>query len=447
MTTKQSSSSGKQFLGLPIILMWGYLAIAIFMTGDGIEQAFLSSYLIEIGFSQGDAAMVFTVYGLIVAIASWFSGVFAEMIGPRNAMKWGAVIWLAFHVLFMIFGIEQENLAMITLLYGIRGIGYPLFIYSFIVWIAQVAPSHRLASAMGWFWAMYSVGVGFIGTYLPSFTIPVLGFAGTLWMATAWVAVAGFMGLFLIKDKTSSTKRASASRQEKIRELARGVTILAENRNIAIACVVRSINQLALFGFVVFMPVFFTHQLGFSMSEWLRIWGAVFITTIFTNVLWGVVGDKIGWLRLVRWFGAVGCAISCLAFYYLPLYFGHNFGIALIAAIVLGTSIAAFVPMSALFPSLAPEHKGAAISAHNLAAGLSNFFGPAIALMVLPYGGPAGVIWTYTVLYLIAAVLTCYIELDEGELKRSSRAALAAEREAQRDRKPGRTPAYASSKS
>ena len=33
--------SQKNWLGLPLNLLWGYLAIAIFMTGDGFEMAFL----------------------------------------------------------------------------------------------------------------------------------------------------------------------------------------------------------------------------------------------------------------------------------------------------------------------------------------------------------------------------------------------------------------------
>lgn len=39
-------NSSKQFLGLPLILIWGYIAVAIFMTGDGIEQAFYLNTLL-----------------------------------------------------------------------------------------------------------------------------------------------------------------------------------------------------------------------------------------------------------------------------------------------------------------------------------------------------------------------------------------------------------------
>lgn len=35
----------RQFLGLPMVLIWGYIAVAIFMTGDGMEQAFYLNIL------------------------------------------------------------------------------------------------------------------------------------------------------------------------------------------------------------------------------------------------------------------------------------------------------------------------------------------------------------------------------------------------------------------
>ncbi len=35
----------KQWYGLPLNLIWGYVSIAVFMTGDGFELAFLSHYI------------------------------------------------------------------------------------------------------------------------------------------------------------------------------------------------------------------------------------------------------------------------------------------------------------------------------------------------------------------------------------------------------------------
>ena len=61
------------------------------MMGDGIEQTWLSKY-IE---SQGlDHELLFTVYGISIAISSWLSGVIAETIGVRKTMWLGFAIYL-----------------------------------------------------------------------------------------------------------------------------------------------------------------------------------------------------------------------------------------------------------------------------------------------------------------------------------------------------------------
>ncbi|MFC7395511.1 MFS transporter [Scopulibacillus cellulosilyticus] len=412
-----SSPREKQLLGMPIVLIWGYIAIAIFMTGDGIEQAFLSKYVVDLGFSASQASMLFTVYGLVVAVASWLSGVLAELLGPKRVMVAGFSLWIIFHICFLVFGLSKGNYGMMLTMYGIRGLGYPMFIYAFVVWIAYIAPKQRLASAMGWFWCMYSIGVGFFGTYIPSFTIPYIGFMGTLWMSIGWVLLGGFISLFLIRDDFSRYKKELNTGKEKFQELLKGVTLFFENRQIAKAVVVRVINQLSLFGLVVILPLVFTKEVGFSMSEWLRIWGAVYISTIFGNVIWGIIADRIGWIKQVKWFGCVGCAVTTVMFYYVPMAVGPNFWVALFIAVLFGITMSAFVPMSAVFPTLEPNHKGAAVSMHNLSAGLSNFIGPGIATLVLPYFGAVGVIWTYTVLYLFGAVVAHFLKVTEVNKK------------------------------
>jgi MFS family permease len=180
---------------------------------------------------------------------------------------------------------------------------------------------------------------------------------------------------------------------------------------------VRIINTLSLFGFAVIMPMMFVDELGFTTSEWLQVWAVFFFTTIFSNVFWGVLAEKMGWMRVVRWFGCIGMALSSLAFYYIPQHFGHNFAMALVPAIALGIFVAAFVPMAAVFPALEPEHKGAAISVYNLSAGLSNFLAPAIAVVLLPWFSTLGVVVAYTVLYLLAFVLCAFIHVRQPGLK------------------------------
>lgn len=73
-------------VGIPSHLAWGYLGIMIFMMGDGVEQGWLSPYLIGRGMSIQQSALLFTVYGITIAISSWFSGVLAEGYGPKKTV-------------------------------------------------------------------------------------------------------------------------------------------------------------------------------------------------------------------------------------------------------------------------------------------------------------------------------------------------------------------------
>jgi MFS family permease len=80
---------------------------------------------------------------------------------------------------------------------------------------------------------------------------------------------------------------------------------------------------------------------------------------------------------------------------------------------MLGIFAAAFVPMTAVFPTLEPHHKGAAVSIYNLSAGLSNFVAPAITSEMLPFFDIVGVVRAYTGLYVFAGVLTFIIRVPQ----------------------------------
>lgn len=415
----------KQWLGMPLNLIWGYIAIALFMTGDGFELAFLSKYIVDLGFTESQASSAFAVYGFAAALSAWVSGVFAEIITPRKAMIIGYIMWVVFHILLLVFGLGAKNYAMILLFYGIRGFAYPLFLYSFIVMIVQNVKSTQISPSMGWFWTVYSFGIGVFGSFIPSITIPLLGEMGTLWLALAFCISGGLVAAIMLRNVNSESHMHDLPLKQKFSELTRAATLLVSNRHILMASFIRIVNTLSLFGFAVIMPMMFTKELGFTTPQWLQIWTVFFATTLVSNVFWGIVGEKLGWVKVVRWFGCIGMALSSLSFYYLPQWYNTiapagaegastaEFMMAWIPAFLLGWFVAAFVPMTAIFTSLEPKHQGAAISVYNLSAGLSNFAAPAIATVVLPFGSFIGVVYAYTALYLIAFVLTFFLRVKQ----------------------------------
>ena len=176
---------------------------------------------------------------------------------------------------------------------------------------------------------------------------------------------------------------------------------------------VRAINTASQFGILVCMPAFFTKEIGFELSQWLQIVTVMFLTNILFNLLFGVIGDKLGWRQTVTFFGGIGCGLATLAFYYVPLAVGPNLPIVMLVGAVYGATLAAFVPLSALMPSLAPERKGAAMSALNFGAGASAFLGPLVVTIALAPFGVGGVMWIYAGLYLISAVLAWQLRLPK----------------------------------
>ncbi len=396
-------------LGIPRHLFWGYAGILIFMMGDGVEQGWLSPYLLEHGMTIQQSASLFTVYGITIAISSWFSGVMAETYSPKFTMALGVLLYILGTIGFVGIGMAQLSYPAMLITYAIRGFGYPLFAYSFLVWITYRTEKSELGRAVGWFWFVFTGGLNVLGAYYSSWAIGSLGYQNTLWSSILWVSIGAFLALVLNRDyfKTQALAKDGGN---KWKELLKGITIVKREPKVGIGGIVRVINTTAQFAFPVFLPIYMA-EYGFSTKEWLQIWGTIFTSNIIFNLIFGFVGDRLGWQRTIMWFGGVGCALSTLLFYYSPALFDGSYWAVLLCGVLWGGLLAGYVPLSALVPSLVKEEKGAAISILNLGAGLPVFIGPAIVGLTIGVIGSEGVVWILAVLYLVSAILTRFITL------------------------------------
>ncbi|MCC7342387.1 MAG: MFS transporter, partial [Bryobacterales bacterium] len=400
----------------------GYLGLLVFMIGDGVESGYLSPFLTQHGFSQQGVALVFTVYGVTAAIAAWFSGALCDLWGPRRVMGLGLAIWTVFEVAFLLVGIARADYWSILATYALRGFGYPLFAFGFLVWIAAATPARQLGTAVGWFWFAFTGGLPTLGSLLASFTVPLMGAYATLWLSLALVLAGGLVAILGTREPTGLHPLALAG-EPVLRTLLSSVTIAWKKPKVGVGGIVRMINTAPQFGFLVFLPLYFTETVGFALADWLRLLSAMFLSNIGWNLLFGFIGDRLGWRRTVALCGGVGSAITTLALYYTPEWFGAHYGLCVLAAVCYGATLAGYVPLSALMPSLAPEQRGAAMSILNLGAGASVWAGPAIAGVFLPRVGVGGVMWIFAVLYLVSAALTLLLKLPSEERTASARAA------------------------
>ncbi|PWS31528.1 MFS transporter [Pedobacter paludis] len=398
-------------IGIPKNLAWGYLGILIFMMGDGLEGSWLSPYLINRGMTIQQSASLFTVYGVTIAISSWFSGVLAEGYGPKKTMLMGLILYILGTAGFVGYGVPNLNYGVMLVTYAIRGFGYPFFAYSFLVWITYRSPQKKLGTAVGWFWFVFTGGLNVFGAYYSSWAIQNLGYLNTLWSSIFWVLIGAFFALILIKDKFKTS--AVATGASKAEELKKGLTVVVEEPKVLLGGIVRIINTTAQFAFPVFLPTYMaTH--GFSTTEWIQIWGTIFIANIAFNLIFGFVGDKLGWRNTIMWFGGIGCALTTLLFFYSPVLFGSNFWAIMACGILWGALLAGYVPLSALVPSLVKKDKGAAMAILNFGAGLAVFVGPLIVWLFIGSLGDEGVVWILAGLYFLSAILTRFITLPDN---------------------------------
>ena len=92
MTNAQQNTNSSPGLlerqGIQGSLKWGFLAVMIFMAGNSLELGFISPFLQDRGLSASQVSVMLTVYGAVVAVASWLSGApvsYTHLFAPPSA--------------------------------------------------------------------------------------------------------------------------------------------------------------------------------------------------------------------------------------------------------------------------------------------------------------------------------------------------------------------------
>ena len=162
------------------------------MMGDGIEAGWMSPFLVENGLTIQQSALIFTVYGISITIASWFSGVCLEIYGPKRSMLMGLLFYMIGTAVFLTFGFQTMNYPVMLISYFIKGFGYPLFAYSFLTWVIYRSPQNKLSTAIGWYWFAFCTGMMVLGAWYSSVAIKHFGYLNTLWSSIFWVCLGTF---------------------------------------------------------------------------------------------------------------------------------------------------------------------------------------------------------------------------------------------------------------
>ena len=423
---------GIERIGIPRPLLWGFVAVLIFMIGDGVEITYLSDYLQSpegggLPGAQASFATV-TVYGLAVLVASWFSGTLSSIWGPRRVMWLGGAWWIVFEIIFLFVAVPTQSAAFIIAIYGIRGFAYPLFAFAFLVWAQIASPERMRGSVAGWFWFAFTGGLPTLGAAVAAFATGPLGMSlyDTLILSLVLVTIGVLIGSFGVREPHGLEPIADESvpNPRSPKRLLEGVDILWRDRRTLAGGLTRIVNTAPQYGFFAMFPFTFgpaTEGGGFlSTSEVASLAAIAYGANIAANLFFGVFGDYFGWRRTVTIFGCIGCAIATPLWYFGAIASGTFVAAAALGA-VYGVLLAGFVPLSALMPSMVEtKDKGASLAILNLGAGGAAFVGPFLVTILYPLVGGGGVAIAFSILYLLVAVLSTKVksDVDPGEKKK-----------------------------
>ncbi len=225
--------------------------------------------------------------------------------------------------------------------------------------------------------------------------------------------------MFGIREETGR-RPLSQSDKNPLALLVHSLTIVWKRPKVGLGGIVATITTTSEFGFLVFLPIFFTKVVGFSLEQWLQILSIMFATNVAFNLLWGYVGDRIGWRRTITFVGSCGCAVTTLGLYYVPHIFGPNYFLVTLASMAYGAALAGFVPIGAIMATLAPESRGRGDVDHESGIGDEHVDWAGDRGDFLPLLGVGGVIWIFAGMYLVAAVISFNLRLP-GEKEQTGR--------------------------
>lgn len=429
-STTNAAESRFDRMGMPHSIRWGFLGVLVFMTGNGTASNFIAPHMKHaLGGSGADIVpTIIAMYSLAVLIASYLSGALADLFGPRRVMLWGFLIWVVFQVLFL-GALHLESTPLVFLTYFLRGFGFPLFAFAFLVWINAVVPRKRNGTAVGWFYVMFTGGLPTLGSLFAAGTIPLFGGGAlgetlTMWASIGLVALGFLIIWFGVKDPAGDRRLAPAD-ESAGQVIFSGLKLSWREPRVLMGFLVRLINTAPEFGMFVIMPAVIGDKLGWGQSRWLLMTTCVYASNILLNAVFGAIGDRWGWIRTVRWFGVAGSALGLLAWWYIPHWVpaGSDWGyvVSVISGMVFGALLAGFVPLGAILPALTPDHKGAAMAMYTTAAGGATFLGTAVVAIVKPWGGNVSVVWAFIALYAASFIMSWWLDVPQNNNGAASR--------------------------
>ena len=394
-------------LGIPKELFWGYVGLIFFMLGSTIECTWFSATLIDLGYGVNFVSSIFSFYGLFVAIVSWISGALVNRFSIRKVMNIGVFLYIV-SLLLLLLSLSMRINIGIAIAYALRGSAYPLFAYSFLIWITLRTKKEQLGRATSWFWLCFNLGMNIIAPVFSARLLENISFEIVFILGAVMVILGTFFALILNKDVVKQDKRNVSLGKE----LVKGLVLLGKRPRVLVGMIVKIINNIGAFGFVIMMPILLISH-GYTLVQWTSIWAMTNIFNCLATIIFGHLGDRYGWRKIVVFFSGTLTALSCLMIAFVIYHYPGNYILLMLAFMLFSIGVAAYAPLSALLPAMVPDNKVEAVSILNLGSGLSNFVGPLLVTLLFEKTSGLVVLIVFAFLYAASSLMSVVLKTPE----------------------------------
>ena len=389
-----SITSSKEVLGVL------FLCLFIDSIGYGIVVPILSNYVLSMGASDFDLALIFAAFAIVQLFTAVPFGLFSDRYGRKRFMMGGMLLLAAS---FLYYPFAKSVLALVTCR-AVQGLAASATWSSALALVADTYPGSDKGEKLGI--ANGAVGLGSIAGPVVGGVLGGINF-GLPFFIIGSVAFAAFIYM-LIRLRLSGKGAVEASIP--YREMLGGAIRV---RNVLIVVFIN--NMIAIFfGFVEpLMPPYLTGRFNMSSAEIGLFFGGAFLAFAVFQPIVGRMSDRYG--RKV--FIVSGLVALCLLSPLIP----YASSVALLFLILGVTGIFwafAFTPLMPLavesLRSKNMESFGTTSGLFNIAYTMGYSIGPILGALITSYFGFESIFWVFSGMLFVIIIFTQTLISEKG---------------------------------
>lgn len=260
-----------------------YSIFFLFFVAKGIYAVILPVYLNQRGFSYGQIGVIFSSYGIGMAMIKVIVGRHSDIVGRKVYLS-SALFVQALAKLLIIFSTTSEQLAALL---ALDGVCYGVYSAMRAPLIRDFSFASNRGKAYGWVTSVSTAGVA-LGSLIGGFSGEHFGFGASFIFSSSVLVIACILSIISIQETKKQNGDVVTNRVNK-----RWI-LLRVHKTLLILCLINFIQNFVnapIFQFVI--PMYITSIFGLSASFLGIVYGVDNFLSAISSLQGGILSDRI----------------------------------------------------------------------------------------------------------------------------------------------------------